>query len=212
MEIDDGLLAFGAEEESAVAARVHEEIFYENGRRKGPSEKVEVGLQVGVAVGVVGTESLAGEVELGTFIETGGEGIGPGVSPGGVGALAGGVVPAVAPAGGVGVDGDEDDVVPAEEAAAFVDAAASLGQRDVFLFGNEEGGVVAEVGEGGDHPACNEAVPGVLPEHPVWAALARRVDAVTVVDKDFRTASDSRCALTIVPIVRFHRLFFRLGF
>jgi len=48
--IDDGLLAFGAEEESAVAARVHEEIFYENGRRKGPSEKVEVGLQVGAAL------------------------------------------------------------------------------------------------------------------------------------------------------------------
>ena len=50
------------------------------------------------------------------------------------------------------MDGDEDDVVPAEEPAEFV------------------------------------------------------------VDKDFRTASDSRCALTIVPIVRFHRLVSCLGF
>jgi len=180
VEIDDGLLAFGTEEESAVAARVHEEIFYENCRRKGPSEKVEVGLQVGVAVGVVGTEALAGQVEFGGFIEACGEGIGPGVAPRGVGAPAGGVVPAVAPAGGVGVDGDEDDVVPAEE-------AAMLGQRDVFLLGNEEGGVVAEVGEGGDDAGCDESVPGVFPEEPVGAVLARRVDAVAVVEEDFHS-------------------------
>ena len=57
------------------------------------------------------------------------------------------------------MDGDEDDVVPAEETATFVDAAAALGQRDVFLFGNEEGGVVAEVGEGGDDAGCDESVP-----------------------------------------------------
>ena len=37
---------------------------------------------------------------------------------------------------------------------------------------------MAEIVQGADHPACNEAVPGVLPEHAVGAALARRVDAV----------------------------------
>mgnify|MGYP004661888397 CR=1 FL=1 len=44
---------------------------------------------------------------------------------------------------------------------------------------------MAEIGQGADHPACNQAIPGVLPEHPVGAALARRVDAVTVVEEDF---------------------------
>ena len=48
--------------------RIHEEVLHENGRRKGPSKKVEVGLQVGVAVGVVGAESLAGKVEPGCFV------------------------------------------------------------------------------------------------------------------------------------------------
>lgn len=43
-----------------------------------------------------------------------------GVSTGGVGAPAGGIVPTVAPAGGVGVDGDEDDVARAESPAELV--------------------------------------------------------------------------------------------
>lgn len=46
--------------------------------------------------------------------------IGTGVSTGGVGAPAGGIVPTVAPAGGVGVDGDEDDVARAESPAELV--------------------------------------------------------------------------------------------
>lgn len=46
--------------------------------------------------------------------------IGTGVSTGGVGAPAGGIVPTVVPAGGVGVDGDEDDVARAESPAELV--------------------------------------------------------------------------------------------
>ena len=65
MEVNEGLLAFFAEEEGAVGGVVHEEVFGE---------------------------------------------------------------PAVAPAGGVAVDGDEDDVVLAEPAAPGIDAAAALGQ------------------------------------------------------------------------------------
>lgn len=61
VEVDDGLLAFWAEEEGAVGVGVHEEVF--------------------------GAETVAGEVGLGGGVEGGGEGIGPGVSTGGVGAL-----------------------------------------------------------------------------------------------------------------------------
>lgn len=92
------------------------------------AEDVEVFLEVGVGVGVVGAQAHAGEVEAGGFVEAGGEGVGPGGTTGGVGAPAVGGEPAVATAGGVAVDGDEDDVVFAEEAAPVVDAAAALGQ------------------------------------------------------------------------------------
>ena len=185
MEIDDGLLAFGAEEEGVVGAGVHEEVFYEDAGAEGVAEDVEVGFEVGVAVGVVGTEALAGEVELGGFIQACGQGIGLGVASGGVGAPAGCIEPLGAVPSGVTVDGDEDDVVFAEAAAEVVDAAATLGQRDVFLFRNEEAGIVAKVGQGRNYPGCNQAVPGVFAEDAVGAALAGSVDAVTVVDEDF---------------------------
>lgn len=58
MEVDDGLLAFGAEEESAVGGAVHEHVFYEDAGAEGGG------------------------------VEEGGEGIGPGVAPGGLGAPA----------------------------------------------------------------------------------------------------------------------------
>ena len=56
---------------------------------------------------------------LGGSVEDGGEGIGLGVATGGVGAPAAGGEPAVASAGGVAVDGDEEDVVFPQLAAAY---------------------------------------------------------------------------------------------
>ena len=151
------------------------------------AEEVEVFLEVGVAVGVVGAEALAGEVDLGGLVEAGGEGIGPGVATGGVGAPAGGVVPAVAVAGGVAVDGDEEDVVFAQLAAPLVHAAAALGQGDVRFLRDKEFGVEAEGEEAVHDAGGDEAVPGVFPELPVGRAFARRLDAVAVVDEDFHS-------------------------
>jgi len=187
MEVNDGLLAGGAEEEGAVGVVVHEEVFGEDGGAGGVAEEVEVGFEVGVAVGVVGAEALAGKVVAGCLVEGGGEGIGPGVATGGVGAPAGGFVPAVAPTGGVGVDGNEEHVVLAQLAAPLAHAAAALGQGDVGLFGDEEGCVVAEAGEGGDDAGCDEPVQGVFAQAAVGAALAGRVDAVAVVDEEFHS-------------------------
>ena len=119
MEVNKGLLAFFAEEEVAVGVVIHEEVFGEDGGAGGVAEEVEVGFLVGVGVGVVGAEAVAGEVGLGGGVEGGGEGIGPGVATGGVGAPAAGGEPAVASAGGIAVDGDEEDVVFAQLAASL---------------------------------------------------------------------------------------------
>ena len=78
MEVNEGLLAFGTEEEGAVGGVVHEEVFGEDGGAGGVAEEVEVGFLVGVGVGVVGAEAVAGEVDLGGGVEGGGERAGSG--------------------------------------------------------------------------------------------------------------------------------------
>ena len=187
MEVNKGLLAFFAEEEVAVGGVVHEEVFGEDGGAGGVAEEVEVGFLVGVGVGVVGAETVAGEMGPGGGVEGGGEGIGPGVATGGVGAPAAGGEPAVATAGGVAVDGDEDDVVFSQLAAPLVHAAAALGQRDVRFLGHQEGGVQAAGLKGGDDAAGKEPVLGVFQETAVGAPLALGVDAVAVVDEDLHS-------------------------
>ena len=77
----------------------------------GVAEDVEVFFPVGVAVaGVVGADSFAFEGVAGGLVEAGSEGVGEGVAFGGVAGPAGGGVPAGAVAGGVNVEGDEDDI------------------------------------------------------------------------------------------------------
>ena len=77
----------------------------------GVAEDVEVFFPVGVAVSfVVGTYGFAFEGVAGGLVEAGSEGVGEGVAFGGVAGPAGGSVPAGAVAGGVDVEGDEEDV------------------------------------------------------------------------------------------------------
>ena len=187
MEVNKRLLAFFAEEEVTVLVVVHEEVFGEDGRADGMAEEVEVGFLVGIGVGVVGAEALAGEVGLGGSVEGGGEDIGPGVSTGGIGAPAAGGEPAVTPAGGVAVDGDEEDVVFAQLAAPLVHAAAALRQGDVRFLRHQERGVQAPGLKGGDDAACEEPVLGVFQETAIGAPLALGVDAVAVVDEDLHS-------------------------
>ena len=94
---------------------------------------------------------------LGGVVEGGGEGIGPGVTTGGLGAPVAGEEPAVAPAGGVAVDGDEEDVVFAQLAAPLVHAAAALGQGDVRFLRHQERGVQAPGLKVGDDAAGDGA-------------------------------------------------------
>ena len=151
------------------------------------AEEVEVGFLVGVAVGEVHPETLVGDVDLGGVVEAGGEAVGRGVLRRGVGAPAGGVVPAVAFAGSVAVDGNEDDVLLAEGVAEAVDAVAALEEAEVFFFRDQEFSVVVPGLEGGDDAAGQEPVLGVFQETAVGAPLSLGVDAVAVVDEDFHS-------------------------
>ena len=58
MEVNEGLLAFFAEEEGAVGVGVHEEVFGQDSWGRGMAEDVEVGFEVGVGVGVVGAYAV----------------------------------------------------------------------------------------------------------------------------------------------------------
>ena len=136
VKVDEGLLAFRGEEEVAIGLCIHKHILCEDCRARGVGQQVEIRLYVGVFVGPVHPEAVVRDMDLGGDVEGGGEGIGPGVATGGVGAPAAGGEPAVATAGGVAVDGDEEDVVFAQLAAALVYSTAALGQGDVRFIAN----------------------------------------------------------------------------
>lgn len=102
----------------------------------------------------------------------------------GVGTPAAGIVPAVATAGGVAVDGDEDDVLYAQLSAPLVHAAAALGQRDVRFLGYQEGGVQAPGGEGVHDAPGDDAVFEVFQQAAVGRTLAPRLGSVAIVDED----------------------------
>lgn len=106
---------------------------------------MEGGFQVGVSVGVVDAEFVAGEVVSGGFVQAGGQFVGEAVAVVSVAAPAGGVVPFLAVAGGVYVDGDDNSLLDglANLAGEFVGSAYAFLQGDVFFFGDQELGVVA---------------------------------------------------------------------
>ena len=126
-------------------------------------------------------------MDLCGVVEAGGEAVGRGVLGRGVGAPAGGVVPAVAFAGSVAMDGDEDDVLFAEGVAEAVDAVAALEEADVVVFRYQEFGVVALGLEGGDYAAGEKPVFGVFQEASIGAPLSLGVHSVAVVDQDFHS-------------------------
>lgn len=159
VEIDNGGLATLGEEEGAVAVRIHKEILDQNARGQSVAQDVEFGFKVRVTVGVVGDETLAGQVESGSIIQAGGQFISFGVAASGVCGPAGDIVPAVAHTGGVAVNGNEYDIVFTHGMAEGVDTAATLRQGYVFLFWNKKPGIVVEVCEHRHNPSCYLAVP-----------------------------------------------------
>ena len=103
----------------------------------------------------------------GGLVEAVGEDVGEGVAFGGVAGPAGGSVPAGAVAGGVDVEGDEEDVGGALGCADGVGAADAFFEGDVFGFGDEELGVVAFGLEGCEDLVGEVAGVGVFEEGAV---------------------------------------------
>jgi len=122
-------------------------------------------------------------VELGGIVEAGGEAVCAGVATGGEAGPAAGIHPAVAFAGGVQVEGEEDDVGGAFCQADVVDTAAAFLEGDVFVFGDDDAGVKAQGGETGLDAPGQGAVVGVLAQPSVGRALPGRADAVAGVEK-----------------------------
>ena len=126
-------------------------------------------------------------MDLGGVIEAGGEAVGRSVFERGVGAPAGGVIPAVTFASSVAMDGDEDDVLFTEGVAEAVDSVAALEEADVVVFRYQEFGVVALGLEGGNYAAGEKPVFGVFQEASIGAPLSLGVHSVAVVDQDFHS-------------------------
>ena len=187
VEVDEVGLTEVAEEVFHVGLVVHEEVLGEDGGAAGMAEEVEGGLDVGIAVGEVHPEALVGDMDLGGVVEAGGEAVGRGVLGRGVSAPTGGVVPAVAFAGSVAMDGDEDDVLFAEGVAEAVNAVAALEEADVVVFRYQEFDVVALGLEGGDYAAGKKPVFGVFQEASIGAPLSLGVHSVAVVNQDFHS-------------------------
>lgn len=169
---------------------VHEEVFGEDGGTAGVAEDVKVGFEVGIAIAVVLAEFVAGKIEGGGFIEAVGKSVTCGLATGGVGAPTAGIHPLGTVSGGVDVDGDEADVVGAELGAAFVGATHALRERDVVFIGDEEFGVVAAVLEVEGDGRRDLPIVKVFTEATVRRTLARGVEAVAVVKKDFHCLAD----------------------
>lgn len=73
VEIDDGGLAALGEEEGAVAVRIHKEVLDQDACGQSVAQDIEFRFKVRVAVGVVGYETLAGQMESGCIVQAGGQ-------------------------------------------------------------------------------------------------------------------------------------------
>lgn len=158
VQCNDGLLPLLGFEESQRDLRIHEPVFSEDCRTVGVLQDVERLFKVRISVAVVGTEPVAGKVSLGGFVQAGGQLVGLSVPGESVGAPARGTVPHSAAAGCIDVDADDKGVVGFVTVANgyTVDASAALLQGDVFVFGHEEGCIIAP-GAGDAQRRCTRA-------------------------------------------------------
>ena len=149
------------------------------------TEDVEGCFLVRIAVGIVEAHPMPGQVVKSSPAQMIGQHVSGGLPRRCVAAPAFGIVPAVAPAGGVHMNGHQADIRLAQLGAYTVDPPAALFERDVFVFRNEQICIKVEIPETRHDSGGDFAVVGPLEDTAVGRTLPCCVPAVSVVNQDF---------------------------
>ena len=187
VQVYDGLGAFCGLEKGYIVPIIHVEVLGQDSRAGGAPEDVEVFLQVRISVCSIFPDAMAGQLDLRSFIEAGGQGVGLRLAGSREAAPAAGVEPFFAVAGSVDVERDQEDLVGAKLLAELIDALAALGEGNVFALGNKELDVKVQGSQLLPDAEGEVAVVGVFTEMPVGAAFARRVDAMAIVEENLHS-------------------------
>ena len=182
VEVHNRLLAFVGEQEFQGFFAVHEAVLRQAGCAGGFVEDGEVGFLVRISVAVIEAHPMTGQNLEGGGTKTVGQLVSFRLAFARVAAPTGCIVPFVASAGSVHVDGNETDVPAAQLGANAVDSLAAFGQGDVFVFRDQQGSVEVFGLEGGHNSAGDFAVVRPFKETAVRRALSCSFPAVSVVD------------------------------
>ena len=131
---DDGPSAFVGLQEEAVVGVVVEEVLGESCCTDGVLEDEEVAFPVGISVGIVFPELVAGEPERCSPVEAVGQPVTGGLAPGGVAGPAAGGHPLMAVAGSIGVNRYQADISLTQLLAPGIDALGASAEGDVVFF------------------------------------------------------------------------------
>ena len=198
VQSDDSLFPFFRLQEQEAFFTVLETIFREYAGARSLSENREFSLYVRVAVRFVHSQTMTRKPKACLFVHTVGQLVAGGLAAAGVGTPAGGIVPTVAFASGVHVDGNAEDISFAQPVTPTIHAVASGAQANVVLFGHQKFCVVAQVIDVGYDGTGNFPRPGVFPEPAVRRAFPRSVAAVSIVNKNLH--------FLVVFMVEYHHL------
>lgn len=136
------------------------------------ADDVEVFLDVGISVGVVGPQAHSRQMVFRGFVQARCQGVGLGLAQGGEAAPAARVEPILAVSGSIDVDGEENYLVVAELLANGVYAAAALLQGDIFALRNYQLDIETQGCEAVADFDGKVAVVGVFAEVAVRTAFA----------------------------------------
>ena len=185
VEVHNRLLAFVCEQEFQGFFAVHEAVLGQAGCASSFVEDGEICFLIRVSVGIIEAHPMTGQDLEGGGTKTVGQLVSFRLAFARVAAPAGCIVPFVASAGSVHVDGNEADVLAAQLGANAIDSLAALGQRNVFIFRNQQGSIEVFRLEGGHNAASDFAVVRPFKETAVRGALSCSFLAVSVVNQDF---------------------------
>lgn len=132
---DDCPAAFVGFQEEAVVGVVVEEILGEGGGTEGILQDVEVAFPVGISIGVVFPELVAGEPERSGLVQAIGKLVTGRLPFTCVAGPAADVHPLLAIAGSIGVDGDQADIAFAKLPAPGVDALGACRRETSYSSG-----------------------------------------------------------------------------